>query len=89
MHRGSHRTAGHGGITSVTLAQLLRASDSPAGPGPPAEHHFHPACFAGPRGAGEEIVIEADDRDAAFARAHDAALTHGGRVGPLAARPWG
>jgi hypothetical protein len=34
-------------------------------------------------------VIEVGDRDAAFARARDAALTHGGRAGPLAARPWG
>ena len=55
----------------------------------PAEHHFRPAHFAGPRGVGVEIVIEVDDVDAAFARARDAALTHGGQVEPLAARPWG
>lgn len=55
----------------------------------PAEHHFRPAHFAGPRGVGVEIVIEVDDVDAAFARARDAAVAHGGQVEPLAARPWG
>ena len=55
----------------------------------PADHHFRPAHFAGPRGVGVEIVIEVDDVDAAFGRARDAALAHGGQVEPLAARPWG
>ena len=55
----------------------------------PAEHHFRPAHFAGPRGTGVEIVVEVDDVDAAFARARDAAVSHGGQVEPLAARPWG
>lgn len=54
-----------------------------------AEHHFRPAHFAGPRGVGVEIVVEVDDVDAAFARARDAAVTYGGQVEPLAARPWG
>jgi len=54
-----------------------------------AEHHFRSAHFAGPRGVGVEIVVEVDDVDAAFARARDAAVTHGGQVEPLAARPWG
>jgi predicted enzyme related to lactoylglutathione lyase len=54
-----------------------------------AEHHFRPAYFAGPRGVGVEIVIEVDDVEAAFARARDAAIAHGGRVEPLAAQPWG
>lgn len=52
----------------------------------PAEHHFRPSHFAGPRGVGIEIVIEVDDVDAAFARARDAAVN---QVEPLAARPWG
>ena len=55
----------------------------------PAEHHFRPGHFAGPRGVGVEVVIEVDDVGAAFARARDAAAAHGGRVEPLAARPWG
>jgi lactoylglutathione lyase len=55
----------------------------------PADHHFRPAYFAGPRGVGVEIVVEVDDVDAAFARARDAAVPHGGQVEPLAARPWG
>jgi catechol 2,3-dioxygenase-like lactoylglutathione lyase family enzyme len=55
----------------------------------PAEHHFRPAHFGGPRGVGVEIVIEVDDIHAAFARARDAAVTQGGQVEPLAARPWG
>ncbi len=55
----------------------------------PAEHHFRPAHFAGPRGVGVEIVIEVDDVGAAFARARDAAVARGGQVEPLAARPWG
>jgi predicted enzyme related to lactoylglutathione lyase len=55
----------------------------------PAEHHFRPAHFAGPRGVGVEIVVEVDDVDAAFARARDAAIAQGGQVEPLAARPWG
>ena len=55
----------------------------------PADHHFRPAHFAGPRGVGVEIVIELDDVDAAFARARDAAPAHGGQVEPLAVRPWG
>ncbi|HSZ42723.1 MAG TPA: VOC family protein [Trebonia sp.] len=55
----------------------------------PADHHFRPAHFAGPRGVGVEIVVEVDDVDAAFARARDAAVTSGGQVEPLAARPWG
>jgi lactoylglutathione lyase len=55
----------------------------------PAEHHFRPAHFSGPRGVGVEIVIEVDDIGAAFARARDAAVAHGGQVEPLAARPWG
>jgi predicted enzyme related to lactoylglutathione lyase len=54
-----------------------------------AEHHFRPAHFAGPRGVGVEIVVEVGDVDAAFARARDAAVTGGGQVEPLAARPWG
>jgi lactoylglutathione lyase len=54
-----------------------------------AEHHFRPAHFAGPRGVGVEIVIEVDDVDAAFARAWDAAVPHGGRVEGLTARHWG
>jgi catechol 2,3-dioxygenase-like lactoylglutathione lyase family enzyme len=33
----------------------------------PAEHHFRPADFAGPRGVGVEIVVEVDDVEAAFA----------------------
>jgi lactoylglutathione lyase len=55
----------------------------------PAEHHFRPAHFAGPRGVGVEIVVEVDDVDAAFARAQDAAVAHGGQIEPLATRPWG
>jgi lactoylglutathione lyase len=55
----------------------------------PSEHHFRPDHFSGPRGVGVEIVVEVDDVDAAFARARDAAVTHGGQVEPLAARPWG
>jgi predicted enzyme related to lactoylglutathione lyase len=55
----------------------------------PAEHHFRRAHFAGPRGVGVEIVVEVDDVDAAFARALDAAVSHGGQVEPLAAQPWG
>jgi lactoylglutathione lyase len=55
----------------------------------PAEHHFRPAHFAGPRGVGVEIVIEVDNVHAAFAQARDAAVAHGGQVEPLAARPWG
>jgi predicted enzyme related to lactoylglutathione lyase len=55
----------------------------------PAGHHFRRAHFAGPRGVGVEIVVEVDDVDAAFARALDAAVSHGGQVEPLAARPWG
>lgn len=55
----------------------------------PAEHHFRPAHFAGPRGVGVEIVVEVDDVDAAFTRAWDAAVAHDGQVEPLAARPWG
>jgi lactoylglutathione lyase len=55
----------------------------------PADHHFRPADFAGPRGTGVEIVIEVDDVDAAFARARDAAAAHGGQIEALAARPWG
>jgi lactoylglutathione lyase len=55
----------------------------------PAEHHFRPAHFDGPRGVGVEIVVEVDDVDAAFNRARGAAVTHGGQVEPLAARPWG
>jgi len=55
----------------------------------PADHHFRPAHFAGPRGVGVEIVIEVDDVHASFARARDAAVTHGGKFEPLAARPWG
>jgi lactoylglutathione lyase len=54
-----------------------------------AEHHFRPSYFDGPRGVGVEIVIEVDDIGAAFARAQDAAVTHGGQLEPLAARPWG
>jgi hypothetical protein len=38
---------------------------------------------------GVEIVVEVDDIDAAFSRARDAAVAHGGQVEPLAARPWG
>jgi lactoylglutathione lyase len=45
----------------------------------PAEHHFRPVHFAGPRGVGVEIVVEVDDVGAAFARARDAAVPHGGR----------
>ena len=55
----------------------------------PAEHHFRPAYFAGPRGVGVEIVIGVDDVHAAFARAQDAVAAHGGQFEPLAARPWG
>jgi catechol 2,3-dioxygenase-like lactoylglutathione lyase family enzyme len=55
----------------------------------PAEHHFRPAHFAGPRGVGVEIVIEVDDIDAVFAGATDAALACGGQIEPLAMRPWG
>ena len=55
----------------------------------PAKHHFRPAHFAGPRGVGVEIVIEVDDVHAAFARAREVAVSHGGQVEPLAARPWG
>ncbi len=55
----------------------------------PAEHHFRPAHFTGPRGVGVEIVVEVDDVDAAFGRARDAAVIHGGQIEPLAARPWG
>jgi len=55
----------------------------------PAEHHFRPDHFAGPRGVGLEIVIEVDDVHAAFAQARDAAVAHGGQIEPLAARPWG
>jgi lactoylglutathione lyase len=55
----------------------------------PAEHHFRPAHFDGPRGVGVEIVVEVDDVDAAFNRARDAVVIHGGQVEPLAARPWG
>lgn len=55
----------------------------------PAEHHFGPAHFSGPRSVGVEIVVEVDDVDAAFARARNAAVAHGGQVEPLAAPPWG
>ena len=55
----------------------------------PADHHFRPGHFTGPRGVGVEIVIEVDDVAAAFARARDAAVPHGGQIEPLAARPWG
>jgi lactoylglutathione lyase len=55
----------------------------------PAEHHFRPAHFAGPRGVGVEIVVEVGDVDTVFARARDAAVAHGGQVEPLTARPWG
>lgn len=55
----------------------------------PDGHLFRPAHFEGPRGVGVEIVIEVDDVGAAFARARDAAVTHGGQLEPLAARPWG
>jgi len=55
----------------------------------PAEHHFRPAHFSGPRGVGVEIVIEVDNVHAAFDQARDAAVAHGGQVEPLAARPWG
>jgi lactoylglutathione lyase len=55
----------------------------------PAEHHFRPEHFAGPRGVGLEIVVEVDDVDVAFARARDAALTVGGQVEALTVRPWG
>jgi lactoylglutathione lyase len=55
----------------------------------PAEHHFRPSHFTGPRGVGVEIVVEVDDVDAAFTRARDAAVSQGGQVEPLAARPWG
>ena len=55
----------------------------------PAEHHFRPAHFAGPRGVGVEIVIEADDVDTAFTRAREAAVACGGQVELLATRPWG
>ena len=55
----------------------------------PAWHHFRPAHFVGPRGVGVEIVVEVDDVDAAFAPAREAAVTHGGQIEPLAARPWG
>jgi catechol 2,3-dioxygenase-like lactoylglutathione lyase family enzyme len=55
----------------------------------PAEHHFRASHFAGPRGVGVEIVVEVDDVNAAFAQARDAAVSHGGQVEPLAARPWG
>jgi lactoylglutathione lyase len=55
----------------------------------PAEHHFRPAHFSGPRGVGVEIVVEVDDIDVAFARARDAAVAHGGQVETLAGRPWG
>ena len=54
-----------------------------------ARHHFRPSHFAGPRGGGVEIVVEVDDVDAAFARAREAAVIHGGQIEPLAARPWG
>jgi lactoylglutathione lyase len=53
------------------------------------QHHFRPAHFAGPRGVGVEIVVEVDDVTAAFAVAREAAVTHGGQIEPLAARPWG
>ena len=55
----------------------------------PAEHHFRPTYFAGPRGVGVEIVIEVDAVEAAFIRARDAAVACGGQVEPLATRPWG
>jgi lactoylglutathione lyase len=55
----------------------------------PAEHHFRPAHFAGPRGVGVEIVVEVDDVEAAYAQARDAALQRGGQIEPLATRPWG
>jgi lactoylglutathione lyase len=55
----------------------------------PAEHHFRPAHFSGPRGVGVEIVIEVDNVHAAFDQARDTAVAHGGQVEPLAARPWG
>jgi len=55
----------------------------------PAEHHFRPAHFSGPRGVGVEIVIEVENVHAAFDQARDAAVAHGGQVEPLAAQPWG
>jgi catechol 2,3-dioxygenase-like lactoylglutathione lyase family enzyme len=54
-----------------------------------AEHHFRPSHFTGPRGVGVEIVVEVDDVYAAFTQAQEAAVNQGGRVEPLAARPWG
>jgi lactoylglutathione lyase len=54
-----------------------------------ADHHFRPSHFAGPRGVGVEIVVEVDDVDAAFTQAREAAVNRGGRVEPLATRPWG
>lgn len=53
----------------------------------PAEHHFRPAHFVGPRGVGVEIVVEVDDVDEAFARARDAAVDHGGQVEPWPCAP--
>jgi uncharacterized glyoxalase superfamily protein PhnB len=38
---------------------------------------------------GVRFELFVDDVDAAFARARDAAVSHGGQVEPLAARPWG
>ena len=55
----------------------------------PESHHFRPGHFGGPRGVGVEIVVEVDDVEAAFAAAREAAVTHGGQIEPLAARPWG
>lgn len=55
----------------------------------PAEHHFSPARLAGSRGVGLEVVIEVDDVDGAYALAGADAERHGGRIEPLADRPWG
>jgi lactoylglutathione lyase len=55
----------------------------------PAGHHFRPSHFTGPRGVGVEIVVEVDDVAAAFTRARDTAVNHGGQIEPLAARSWG
>jgi len=55
----------------------------------PPGHHFRPSHFTGPRGVGVEIVVEVDNIEAAFTRALDAAVTQGGQVESLTARPWG
>jgi catechol 2,3-dioxygenase-like lactoylglutathione lyase family enzyme len=55
----------------------------------PPSHHFRPSHFTGPRGVGVEIVVEVDDVAAAFTRALDAAMSQGGQVESLTARPWG